>query len=151
MVAEPAPEVILCDTSFVSMQEMAEKKPEAVAHWPQVLRDRVAGAILAISIFTVAELRAGRIVAGWGQRRSDLQEARMAAYVTIPLDDDVLNVYTAIHAWSKKGNRTPHNDMWIAATAVARGLPLVSCDEHFERIATSHDLEHIYLPRHSLT
>jgi predicted nucleic acid-binding protein len=148
MVAEPAPEVILCDTSFVGMQEAAERKPESIAHWPRDAVSRIDGATLAISVFTVAEVRAGRIKAGWGQRRANRQEARLAAFVTIPLDEDILNEYASLHAWSLRGHVTPHNDMWIAATAIARGFPLVSCDEHFERMAESHDLEHIYLPRH---
>jgi len=142
------PEVILCDTSLVSVLEMAEKRPELVTHWPQDARERLDAAFLAISIFSIAELRAGRIAANWGQSRAERQEKRLtASFVTIPLDDDALNAYTVLHAWSNRGNKTPHNDMWIAATAISRGLPLASCDEHFERIAASHDLQHIYLPR----
>jgi predicted nucleic acid-binding protein len=40
----------------------------------------------------------------------------------------------------------PHNDMWIAATAISRRFPLVSCDQDFGRIAGPFPLEHIYLP-----
>ena len=149
MVAAQAPEVILCDTTFVSLQEIAERKPDAIAHWQSDVMSRIDVAILAISVFTIAEIRAGRIKANWGQRRADSQEARLAAYVTIPLDEDILNAYAALHAWSAGGRPTPHNDMWIAATAIARSLPLVSCDTHFVRIAEDHDLEHIYLPRHA--
>ena len=42
--------------------------------------------------------------------------------------------------------QTGDNDLWIAATAISRGLPLVSCDGDFMRIAVDHPLEHIYLP-----
>jgi hypothetical protein len=44
------------------------------------------------------------------------------------------------------GNAMPHNDMWIAATAISRRFPLVSCDQDFDRIAGPFPLEHIYLP-----
>jgi predicted nucleic acid-binding protein len=41
---------------------------------------------------------------------------------------------------------TPHNDLWIAATAISLRVPLVSCDGDFDRIADDFDLEHIHLP-----
>ena len=143
-----APQVILCDTTFVSLQEISERKPEAIAHWPSNVLNRIDSAILAVSVFTLAEIRAGRIAANWGQRRSERQERLLAAYVTVPLDEDILNEYATLHAWSSRGHKTPHNDMWIAATAITRRFPLVSCDEHFEKLAESHELEHIYLPRY---
>lgn len=126
------PEVLLCDTTFVSVQEAAEKNPEATAHWPGDVLSRIDSAVLAVSVFTLAEIRAGRIAANWGQRRSERQERLLAAFVTVPLDEDILNEYATLHAWGSRGHRTPHNDMWIAATAISRGFPLVSCDEHFE-------------------
>ena len=144
------PEVILCDTTFVSLHETSERKPDATAHWPRNVVSRINSAILAVSVFTLAEIRAGRIAGNWGQRRSERQERLLAAFVTIPLDEDTLNEYAALHAWSVRGHPTPHNDMWIAATAIARGFPLVSCDTHFDAIAGTHGLEHIYLPRHPL-
>jgi len=147
MTQGQAPEVILCDTTFVSLQEASHKKPGTTAHWPREVLNRIDNAIQAVSVFTLAEIRAGRIAANWGQHRSERQEKLLAAYVVIPLDEDILNEYAALHAWSSRGHKTPHNDMWIAATAIARGLPLVSCDDHFELIAESHRLEHIYLPR----
>ena len=147
MTQGQTPEVILCDTTFVSLLEASQRKPETTAHWPRAVLTRIDGAIQAVSVFTLAEIRAGRIAANWGQRRSERQERLLAAYVTVPLDEDILNEYATLHAWSSRGHKTPHNDMWIAATAIARGFPLVSADEHFERIAESHRLEHIYLPR----
>jgi predicted nucleic acid-binding protein len=140
------PEVILCDTTFVSMQERASGKPGSVAHWPAAAVHRLDHALLAVSIFTIAEMRAGRLYANWGRARSDAQEARLAAFVRVPLDDEVLHEYVTLHAWSRRGHATPHNDLWIAATALARGVPLVSCDRHFEGVAADHPLEHIYLP-----
>jgi len=146
MATPLSPEVILCDNSFVSRQERARSDPAAVAHWPQDVKDRLETALLAISIFALAEIRAGRVYAGWGEKRSLAQEARLAAFLTVPLDERVIEEYVKLHAWSLKGHATPHNDLWIAATAIARGIPLVSCDRHFMAIADDHALEHIYLP-----
>lgn len=145
--AASPPEVILCDTTFVSMQERASRDPGSVAHWLPEHVQRLDSAMLAVSIFTIAELRAGRIYANWGRTRSDAQEARLAAFVRVPLDDEVLGEYASLHAWSLRGHPTPHNDLWIAATALARGLPLVSCDRHFEAMTVDYPLEHIYLPK----
>lgn len=140
------PEVILCDTTFVSMQERASGDPGSVAHWQTEVVRRLDSAVLAVSIFTIAEMRAGRLYANWGRVRSDAQEARLAAFVRVPLDDEVLDEYVALHAWNLRGHAIAHNDLWIAATALARGLPLVSCDRHFEAVAADHPLELIYLP-----
>lgn len=141
-----APEVILCDSSFVGVQERALKVPSVTAHWASDVVSRLDAAYLAVSVFSLAEIRAGRIHGDWSQRRSDAQEARLAAFLKIPLDEDIVGEYATLHAWHLKGNTTPHNDLWIAATAVSRGLPLVSCDGHFKRIARDHPLQHIYLP-----
>lgn len=34
----------------------------------------------------------------------------------------------------RDGKRIPTNDIWIAATAIERGLPLDTTDEHFDRV-----------------
>jgi predicted nucleic acid-binding protein len=146
-VTDPtSPEVILCDSSFVGYQERALVVPATVAHWTPSDVARVDAAILAISVIALAEIRAGRVYANWGSKRCDAQDARLAAFLAVPLDDKVVDKYVALHAWSKKGHSTPHNDMWIAATALARALPLASCDKHFEAIAQDHGLTHIYFP-----
>jgi hypothetical protein len=65
----PAPEVILCDTSFVSHNALAARRPERYAHWPAATLDRISAATLAITPFTVGEVRAGYIVGKWGPAR----------------------------------------------------------------------------------
>jgi predicted nucleic acid-binding protein len=144
--ASAEPEVILCDSSLVGLQERALTRRGASAHWPAEVVGRLDAAVLALSVFSLAEIRAGRIYANGGQPRSDAQEARLAAFVHIPLDEDILNEYATLHAWHLQGNTTPHNDLWIGATAISRGFPLVSCDSDFNRIAADNPLEHIYLP-----
>jgi predicted nucleic acid-binding protein len=139
-------EKILCDTSFIGIQERGLKEPKRIAHWPAATMKRLDKAILAISPFSLGEVRAGRIYAGWGEKRAEAQEARLAAFVLIPLDDEVLDVYAELHAWGLRGHPTGHNDLWIAATAISREIPLVSCDEDFEPIAENWSLDHIYLP-----
>jgi len=119
-------EIILCDTTFVSLQERAGQRPETIAHWPHEALDRVDHAILALSVFSLAEIRAGRIYAGWGETRSERQEARLRAFLLVPLDEAILDQYARLHAWNLKGHSIQHNDLWIAASAISRTLPLVS-------------------------
>ena len=59
------PEVIHCDTSFIGLQERALRDPASVAHWPAEVVSRLDQALLAISIFAIAEIRAGRLYARW--------------------------------------------------------------------------------------
>jgi len=147
-VTEPAQhaEIILCDTTFVSLQESSGRRPETVAHWPEETLRRLEAAILALSVISLAEIRAGRIYAGWGQQRSDQQEARLGAFLLVPFDEGIVDHYAQLHAWNLKGHNIKHNDLWIAASALARGVPLVSCDQHHATIALDHPLNLIYLP-----
>jgi predicted nucleic acid-binding protein len=108
--------------------------------------NRLDVAILALSVVSLAEIRAGRIHAGWGQGRSEQQEARLSAFLRIPLDEDILDQYALLHAWNLKGHNIEHNDLWVAASAMSRGMPLVSCDRHHEAIERDHPLHLIYLP-----
>ncbi len=134
------PETILCDTSFVSI---AQAGTQAV--WPDAVIERLSSAVKAINIVTLAELRDGHIYAGWGERRRNEAEKVIASYLLVPLDMAVVNECARLRAACRKsGVAVPDNDIWIAATAVARAWPMVSCDDHFEAIP---GLDHILLDR----
>lgn len=142
----PDTELIICDTSVVGVVERAATKPERIAHWPDEDRSRLDGAVLAISVVTEAEVRAGWIYAGWGERRTAAAELRLFAYVSIPVDRRVLDVWPELHAAGRaSGWNVGHNDLWIAATAIALGLPLASCDSDHQRIEDER-LDLLYLP-----
>jgi hypothetical protein len=81
---EAGPEVILCDTSFLGHAERRERKTERYAHWSRAVLDRLDSAILAITPFSLAEVRAGRIADGWGAKRSQEQEQRLAGLLPDP-------------------------------------------------------------------
>lgn len=140
----PSPEVLVCDTSFVGHSERAQRQPSKYAHWPSVVLDRVAAAIVAITPFTVAEVRAGAIVSNWSPARVAHLENLLRGYVLIPLDELVLDEYAKLHALCRtKGIGIGQNDMWIAATAISQGLLLVSCDR---RQCDLPGVDSIYLP-----
>lgn len=138
------PETILCDTSFVSVVQSARVKAKTINCWPAETRRRLDGALLAISVITLAELRDGHIYAGWGERRRQRAEQFISSYLLIPLDMSIVDRCAELRAGCRgAGVAVPDNDIWIAATSGTRGWPLVSCDAHFDLIP---DCNHIRLP-----
>lgn len=85
---------------------------------------------LAISIITIGELRAGVLAASSVEARDRRLSTLTAALQLepVPVDDSV-----AAH-WARlrdSGQRMPVNDSWIAATALALGVPVVTQDDGF--------------------
>jgi tRNA(fMet)-specific endonuclease VapC len=141
-LAAAGPEHVICDTSFVTILEVSASRPTVTAHWLQPVRDRLDAAILSIPVFVLGEVRSGHRLANWGAARIENAERALAAYLVVPLDYDVLDSYVDLRARYFK--QLGDNDMWIAATARARGWPLVTCDLDFCRVRDELDL--IYLP-----
>jgi predicted nucleic acid-binding protein len=140
-------ETIVCDTSFVTIMLSATSNAATTSAWPAEIRARLDAAILAISVITLAELRDGHIYAGWGESRRSRAEQLIGAYLRVPLDMATVDCCANLRATCRRnGVVVPDNDMWIAATALSRGWPLVSCDAHFDLIP---GLDHERLPRHA--
>jgi predicted nucleic acid-binding protein len=146
MSAGPAPgatpETILCDTTFVSVTQAAG--PLLPATWPAAIVGRLETAILAINVITLAQLRDGHIYGKWGPARRARAERIIGSYLLVPLDMPVVDRLADLRATCRRtGVTVPDHDLWIAATAIERGWPLVSCDAHFDRIP---GVDHIRLP-----
>lgn len=92
-----------------------------------VLPDR-----LAVSVITVGELRAGVLSAADLETR-DRRLATLTfvlALSPVPVDDDVAAAWARLRvALRDLGRRMAVNDSWIAATAIALGVPLVTQDD----------------------
>jgi predicted nucleic acid-binding protein len=141
-----SPETLLCDTSFVGLSAKRSAHPERFAHWPDETLRRIDGAILAISVITLAEARFGYRIAGWGSVRIEREENRLAGFLQIPLDMAIIDEWARLRALSKQhGWNVADNDLWIAATASARGQPLVTCDSDQARINDA-NLVVVHLP-----
>jgi predicted nucleic acid-binding protein len=87
---------------------------------------------LAVSVITVGELRAGVLAAGDAptrdRRLTTLAEA--LSLEPLPVDRAVADAWALLRlALRDAGQRMPVNGSWIAATAIARGVPLVTQDE----------------------
>lgn len=51
-------------------------------------------------------------------------------------DAETARIYAVIRAALKRANQPiPYHDIWIAALAIQHGLPVVTRDVHFDRIA----------------
>lgn len=89
---------------------------------------------LAVSVITIGELRAGVLAANNVADRN-----RRLATLTAALQLDPVPVDEAVAAeWARlrvllrdSARRMPVNDSWIAATALALGVPVVTQDDDF--------------------
>jgi predicted nucleic acid-binding protein len=92
---------------------------------------------VAASVVTLAELRAGVLAATDAQTRA----RRLATLETVsdlevvPLDRDAADAWAVmrIHL-AATGRRLNVNDLWIAASAASRGLPVVTRDGDFDPV-----------------
>ena len=89
---------------------------------------------LAVSIVTFGELRAGVLAADTlavrDRRLATL--TRLLALEPIPIDQPVAEAWATLRlALRDAGLRMGVNDSWIAATAIAYGLPLVTQDDGY--------------------
>jgi len=91
----------------------------------------------AISAVTIAELHVGVLAA-----RDVETRARRLATLEAVSDVEILGIDEAVAAaWAtlrvhlaECGRRLNVNDLWIAATALTHGLPVVSQDDDFDQI-----------------
>jgi predicted nucleic acid-binding protein len=146
VIAETRAERLLCDTSFVGLSAKRSSNPDRFSHWPSDAVERIDRSILAISVITLAEARYGYLNAGWGGARIAREEQRLATFLHVPLDLTILDEWARLrHLSQQSGWNISDNDLWIAATASARGYPLVTCDSDQARIVDP-SLTIIHLP-----
>jgi len=89
---------------------------------------------LAVSIITIGELRAGVLAAA----DIDTRDRRLATFSAaqsldpIPIDEPVADAWGRLRILLRdSGQRMPVNDSWIAATAIALGVAIVTQDDDY--------------------
>jgi predicted nucleic acid-binding protein len=104
--------------------------------------DRVAKAAigdfdLGVSAVTLGELRLG-VIGASTRDQPDVASRRLATYQLarrfdpLPIDEDVSDAWALLVAQLRaQGRKAPINDTWIAATALAHGLPVVTQDTDY--------------------
>jgi predicted nucleic acid-binding protein len=117
--------VALADTSlFISTEQdrpLSSRPPDRVA----------------VSVVTVGELRLGVLAAEDGPTRARRLDTLSAATSLdpLPVDEKVAHAWAALRlSLRDAGKRMPINDSWIAATAIANGLVVVSQDSDYDDI-----------------
>lgn len=92
---------------------------------------------LAVSIITVGELRAGVLAAGSVETRAQRLATLTAALALepVPIDDSVAAAWATLRVLLRDRDlRMPVNDSWIAATAMALTLPVVTQDADYPEL-----------------
>lgn len=92
---------------------------------------------IAVSVITMGELRAGVLAAGDVETR-DRRLATLGwvlALEPIPIDQSVADAWARLRVMLRdSGQRMPVNDSWIAATAIALGVPVVTQDDDYVEV-----------------
>lgn len=93
--------------------------------------------VVSVSVVTIGELRAGVLRA----RNADERDARLSTLLAarelapLPIDENVAHVWARLRvALAEAGRRMPANDAWIAATAMAHGVPIVTQDADYDDV-----------------
>lgn len=90
-----------------------------------------------MSAVTIGELRAGVLVDGdteaRARRLATLTEA--LAMQPVPVDEEVAASWATLRVLLRdRGQRMPVNDAWIAATAMALAVPVVTQDDDYPAV-----------------
>jgi predicted nucleic acid-binding protein len=113
----------LLDTSiFIAVESNRPMRAEAVPD------------VGAISVVTRAELRVGILTASdIGTRDRRIKTLELASRIAmLPVDDEVAGVWAQMRAYlAASSGRVNANDMWIAATAAAHRIPVITQDGDF--------------------
>jgi len=116
----------LLDTSVLIALEMGRS-----------LRTEALPETLAISIVTKAELRVGIFAA----ENIETRDRRLVTFelanriVSLPVDEAVARAWSQMRAHvDASGQKIRINDMWIAATAAAHEIPVVTQDTDFDAL-----------------
>jgi tRNA(fMet)-specific endonuclease VapC len=126
---------MICDsTFFVALDRERRRREEGPAH--SFLRAHAAEEI-AMSVITRGELARGFL------RRTDW-ESFCAGFTVHPVDENVLwKAAEVFQDLRKRGEPTGENDLWIAATALVVGEPLVTTNaKDFQKISGLKVLSH---------
>lgn len=94
-------------------------------------------AVAAVSVVTIGELRAGVLSADDPTSRAIRLETLMRALSTtaMPIDGPVAVAWAELRSVLREAKRRmPINDSWIAATAIAYRMPVVTQDDDYADI-----------------
>jgi predicted nucleic acid-binding protein len=93
---------------------------------------------IAVSVVTVGELRAG-VLAATEVLTRDRRLGTLTVALSLeplPIDEEVASAWARLRILLRDaGRRMPVNDSWIAATALAAGVPILTQDDDYDAAA----------------
>lgn len=113
---------------YVMTPELVRRRALPVDDW----RKALTGARTVISFQSRAEMLSGAYLANWGAERIDALKVKLDATPTIHTDGEVVEAYARLitdaqasgHPFGDLKNHA--GDRWIAASAIAKGLPILT-------------------------
>jgi predicted nucleic acid-binding protein len=123
---------LLVDTGVFSASLSSRRRSRLIEHVHAMVGNQVF-----LASVTVAELRYGALVAGWGRsRRSELEQS-IASTTIVPVSDGLLTRVAEVRYACRRFGHPLHeavhaNDLWIAASAVHIGAKLLTADAIFD-------------------
>ena len=94
---------------------------------------------LFLPVVVLGELLFGALNSAKPQKNEQAVHKFSAQSVVVPIDEAIAIRYATVRLELKKiGHPIPENDIWVAATCLELGVPLLSRDGHFDYI---HGLE----------
>jgi predicted nucleic acid-binding protein len=135
------PGYIVVDTMIASAW-LGKRTTGRKARWAPILEP----AIWVLPFAVVAEMRFGAEVGGWGPRRRSLLDRLVARARVAPPVGDITDAYVDLRTWCVQkghglGGKHHEADRWVAAVAIASGLPLASEDLIFEGLPALRSVE----------
>lgn len=116
---------VLLDTNVASLLHPKKRAAALRRRYEPHMR----GQTLALSFQSVAELWDWAEANRWGAKARSRLEAFMRRFLVIPYDFELAKVWaTVMEAARQEGRRLESGDCWIAATAVHRGITLLTHD-----------------------
>lgn len=128
-----AQQTVVIDTDVFSAlyidPDRAARRGLPVESW----RTALTGMRVIISFQTRAEVLAGVRGSNWGDRRAAAAVVKLDTAHTISADRHVIDAYAELTTACRRAGHALHDkvhtaDRWVAASAVAKGLPLLSHD-----------------------
>jgi len=91
---------------------------------------------ISLPVVVLGEYRFGLLGASRRMKTGPDLAGLQAVSEVLPIDVETIEPYAKICDQLKRaGTPIPTNDIWIAALAIQHGLPIVSRDRHFDRVA----------------
>jgi tRNA(fMet)-specific endonuclease VapC len=111
---------VVVDTDVVSFEFKRDSRAEL--YHPHLI-----GKLLVISFMALAELDLWALERGWGQRRKVSMEGYLRRYVVYPFNRGLCQRWAeATNSARRNGRPIQTGDAWMAATALALAVPLVT-------------------------